>query len=178
MIGGPARSIPVRRVRAEPFRMNDRIPPNPRWLVDLAPEPTPEAFAAWRLGARGAGTASFDLPMPALHSLSESWRSHGRLRGGQLGAARFAGDEQLMLGELVLSERDFGGIGTTTHEAFRRRNVFKGVLRPDSALVAKGAHAAFSGHTCAGKDDDSPEGHDASPLRHTYRLRGSQLYRP
>ena len=64
------------------------------------------------------------------------------------------------------------------HEAFRRRDIFKGVLRPDSALVAKGAHAAFSGHACAGKDDDSPEGHDASPLRHTYRLRGSQLYRP
>ncbi len=100
--------------------MKDRNPPNPRWLVDLAPEPSPDAFAAWRLGARGAGSASFDLPMPALHSLSESWRSHGRLRGGQLGAARFAGDEHLMLGELVLSERDFGGIGTTTHEAYRR----------------------------------------------------------
>ncbi len=94
--------------------------PNPRWLVDLAAERMDDAFADWRLGARGVGTASFDLPMPALYSLSESWRSHGRLRGGQLGAARFAGDEDLMLGELILSERDFGGIGTTTHEAYRR----------------------------------------------------------
>jgi chorismate lyase/3-hydroxybenzoate synthase len=100
--------------------MTDSPQSNPRWLVDLAAERTDDAFADWRLGARGAGTASFDLPMPALHSMSESWRSHGRLRGGQLGAARFAGDEDLMLGELILSERDFGGIGTTTHEAYRR----------------------------------------------------------
>jgi chorismate lyase/3-hydroxybenzoate synthase len=58
--------------------------------------------------------------MPALHPLIESWKSHGRMRGGQLGAARFCGDDELMLGELVLSERDFGGIGTTTHEGYRR----------------------------------------------------------
>lgn len=58
--------------------------------------------------------------MPALHSVCESWQSKGRLRGGQIGAAHFAGDDDLMLGELVLSERDFGGIGTTTHEAYRR----------------------------------------------------------
>lgn len=91
-----------------------------RWLVDLADEPAPESFCSWNLGLRGAGTASFELPMPALHVLCESWRSQGRLRGGQLGAARFVGDDELMIGELILSERDFGGIGTTTHEAYRR----------------------------------------------------------
>lgn len=93
---------------------------SPRWLVDLATDPSPEAFALWRLGQRAGTGAGFELPMPALHAVSESWMSHGRLRGGQLGAARFAGDDELMLGELLLSERDFGGIGTTTHEAYRR----------------------------------------------------------
>ncbi len=100
--------------------MSDTRHPDPRWLVDLSADPAEDAFAAWSLGLRGAGSASFELPMPALHVLSESWRSHGRLRGGQLGSARFAGDDDLMIGELVLSERDFGGIGTTTHEAYRR----------------------------------------------------------
>ncbi|GMU42913.1 MAG: pteridine-dependent deoxygenase [Xanthomonadales bacterium] len=99
-----------------------RDPPRPdrRWLVDLASEPAADAFCSWNLGVRGAGTASFELPMPALDTCVESWRSQGRLRGGQLGAARFAGDDELMIGELILSERDFGGIGTTTHEAYRR----------------------------------------------------------
>ncbi len=93
---------------------------SPRWLVDIGQMAAPDCLASWRLGERGAGTASFDLPMPALHPLVESWHSHGRMRGGQLGAARFCGDDELMLGELILSERDFGGIGTTTHEGFRR----------------------------------------------------------
>ncbi len=93
---------------------------HPRWLVDMAPEPMKDAFAAWHLGVRGGGASSFELPMPALHSVCESWHSKGRLRGGQIGAAHFAGDDDLMLGELVLSERDFGGIGTTAHEAYRR----------------------------------------------------------
>lgn len=93
---------------------------SPRWLVDLAEEPLDDAFAVWRLGQRAGGTASFDLPMPALTALSESWMSQGRLRGGQLGSARFAGDDELMIGEIILSERDFGGIGATTHEAYRR----------------------------------------------------------
>lgn len=100
--------------------MTSQASTNPRWLVDLADEPQADAFAVWRLGLRAAGTASFDLPMPALTPLSESWNSHGRLRGGQLGAARFAGDDELMIGELILSERDFGGVGATTHEAYRR----------------------------------------------------------
>jgi chorismate lyase / 3-hydroxybenzoate synthase len=102
------------------MRMSDVSKSHPRWLVDLSPEPVNDAFAAWRLGVRGGGPASFDLPMPALHALSENWMSSGRMRGGQLGAACFGGDDELMLGELVLSERDFGGIGTTTHEAYRR----------------------------------------------------------
>lgn len=99
--------------------MSDPLPPQ-RWLVDIAPQAAADCLASWRLGERGPGTASFDLPMPALHPLVESWHSQGRMRGGQLGAARFCGDDELMLGELILSERDFGGIGTTAHEAFRR----------------------------------------------------------
>lgn len=120
MIGGSQRTA-VRASNPIPtYRMSDTRHPDARWLVDLAEEPADDAFAAWSLGLRGSGSASFELPMPALHVLSETWRSQGRLRGGQLGAARFAGDDDLMIGELVLSERDFGGIGTTTHEAYRR----------------------------------------------------------
>ena len=106
----------------DPFVLSDmsKSASNPRWLVDIAPQAAADCLGSWRLGERGAGTASFDLPMPALHPLVESWHSHGRMRGGQLGAARFCGDDEFMLGELVLSERDFGGIGTTTHESFRR----------------------------------------------------------
>lgn len=100
--------------------MTESVKAHPRWLVDLAQEPAQDAFAAWHLGIRGGSPSSFDLPMPALHSVCESWHSKGRLRGGNIGAAHFAGDDDLMLGELVLSERDFGGIGTTTHEAYRR----------------------------------------------------------
>jgi chorismate lyase/3-hydroxybenzoate synthase len=90
-----------------------------RWLVDMASEASSNAFAVWRLGQR-ISHLGLDLPMPALHERTESWFGSGRLRGGQLGAARFWGDDELMLAELVLSERDFGGIGTTTHEGFRR----------------------------------------------------------
>lgn len=97
-----------------------REPATTRWLVDLGSSPDEDSFAHWHLGGRGHGAAGFDLPMPALHECIESWRGHGRLRGGQIGSARFAGDEELMLGELVLSERDFGGIGVTAHEAYRR----------------------------------------------------------
>lgn len=93
---------------------------NPRWLLDLGAAGSEDSFAHWHLGGRGHGGSGFDLPMPALHDCVESWRAQGRLRGGQLGSARFAGDGELMLAELVLSERDFGGIGVTAHEAYRR----------------------------------------------------------
>jgi chorismate lyase/3-hydroxybenzoate synthase len=100
--------------------MPTAAPTNPRWLVELADEPGQAHFAAWRLGQHAAAAAGFSLPLPALAIANECWRGCGRVRGGEIGAARFCADDDFLLGELVLSETDFGGIGKTTHEAYRR----------------------------------------------------------
>lgn len=100
--------------------MSTAAPEHPRWLVELADEPGEAHFAAWRLGQRAVAADGFSLPMPALATVCECWRGVGRIRGGEIGAARFSADDDFMLAELVLSEKDFGGIGKTTHEAYRR----------------------------------------------------------
>lgn len=107
-----------------PMRMQpalaDLALPTPRWLVDLSTEPHPDAFAAWHLGGSSTTPAPFTLPLPALNAQYESWLGQGRLRAGDLGAARFAADDELMLAELLLAENDFSGIREATHEAYRR----------------------------------------------------------
>lgn len=96
-----------------------------RWLIDLDATPSvdllrrSDLLAAWSFSHRERAR-NFTVDLTPLEPTSLVFRSAGRVRGGELNAAPFAADDELLLGELKLSEVDQNGIKRTAAEAYRR----------------------------------------------------------
>lgn len=99
--------------------------PTLRWLVDLDATPgvdlirRSDVLAAWGFSHKERARA-FTVDLTPLEPVSVVFRALGRVRGGELNAAPFASDEELLVGELKLSEVDQNGIRRTAAEAYRR----------------------------------------------------------
>ena len=98
-----------------------------RWLVDSLAKAEvdfarrmPPLIAAFGFGYRRGEPGQFKIDLASLYPHVELWQSHGQLKCGHLGAAAFAGDDQLMLAELALNEDEGGGLIRTTSDAYRR----------------------------------------------------------
>lgn len=85
--------------------------------VDLARRP--ELLNSWTFSHQER-TRPFSVDLAPLDPVSVVFRALGRVRGGELNAAPFAADDELLLGELKLSEVDQNGIRRTAAEAYRR----------------------------------------------------------
>jgi chorismate lyase/3-hydroxybenzoate synthase len=96
-----------------------------RWLVDTDPMPSvdlvrrPDVLASWSF-SHNERARHFTLDLSPLEPVSLVFKSSGRVRGGELNAAAFASDDELLLGELKLSELDQNGIKRTAAEAYKR----------------------------------------------------------
>lgn len=92
-----------------------------RWLIrHERPQPQSGLLAQWRFGLKPREDDFCVVDLPVLRDLSECWLPHGRLRYGQLGAAQFVADDELMMAELKLSEHDFADFPDLCEEAYRR----------------------------------------------------------
>lgn len=96
-----------------------------RWLVDTDPMPSvdlvrrPDVLASWSFSHQERAR-HFTVDLTPLEPASLVFKALGRVRGGELNAAAFASDDELLLGELKLSELDQNGIKRTAAEAYRR----------------------------------------------------------
>lgn len=87
--------------------------------VELSRLPDP-ALGAFAFRCRGAPRGVYGTGLQSLHPATEVWRAHGRLRGGQIGAASYVADDDFLLAELHLDETQCGGLRRTARDAYRR----------------------------------------------------------
>lgn len=96
-----------------------------RWLVDLDNAPSVDLLkrgdllTLWSFGHRER-SRHFTVDLTPLEPTHLVFRALGRVRGGELNAAGFASDDELLIGELKLSEIDQNGIKRTVAEAYKR----------------------------------------------------------
>jgi len=98
---------------------------NLRWLIDLDSRlrvdiaTERKILAAWSFD-HARRTLPFTLDLSPLDPQSLVFRAGGRPRSGDLSGAPIALDDELMLGELKLSEVDQGNLKIASTEAYRR----------------------------------------------------------
>lgn len=87
--------------------------------VELSRLPDP-ALGAFHFRCRGAPPGMYGTGLESLNPAAEVWRAYGKLRGGQLGAARYVADDDFLLAELHLNEAECGGLRRTARDAYQR----------------------------------------------------------